>query len=275
MTAPTTAVIVSTYEAPAYLALVLEGLARQSLPPNEIFIADDGSGPETRELVEAWEGRMSSPLRHVWHPDQGFRKMRICNLAVHESTAERLIFLDGDSIPHRDWVADHARAHHRAPVLCGRRVKLGPGLTARVDASMVASGRLERLFGPLLSSALHGDTKRWGLGIRLPSLVVRVLHPRSRKLMGVNFSVSRSAFFHVNGYANDAPVRREDRELELRLRRSGFQLAPLLNRAIVYHLHHAMKAASPEEENRLRRLEAEVSLQSADGLEQIVADRAR
>jgi len=259
-------VVVTTYNDPSRLALVLEGLARQSVPPLEILVADDGSRPETGELVRSWKTRMPVPLVHVWHEDRGYRKTRICNLATLESSGERLVFLDGDSVPHSRWVEDHALAHARADVLCGRRVKLGPMLTSRLDAAMVRGGRLECLLGPVLASALRGDTERWSLGLRIPAPLARILHPRPRRLMGVNFSISRRAFELVNGYDNEWSERREDRELELRLLRAGVSFASLLNRAIVYHLHHRVTVESDE---LLDGCRSATHVRCASGLDQL------
>jgi glycosyltransferase involved in cell wall biosynthesis len=263
------AVIVSTYEAPHALELVLAGLARQSLTPGQVVVADDGSGPDTAAVIARWSARLSCPLLHVWQPDEGFRKMRICNEAVRQTRAERVIFLDGDAVPHRHFVADHLADHRRADVLCGRRVRLGPQLSARVDTDMVLDGVLERWFGPTLLSALRGETRRFTLGLRLPRLLARIFHPRPRKLMGVNFSITRRVFEAVNGYAHDAPARREDRELELRLLLHGTRFAALLNRAVVYHLHHPENAPAPDAEPRLCRVAAQGRSRCADGLAQL------
>ncbi|MEO0652226.1 MAG: galactosyltransferase-related protein, partial [Planctomycetota bacterium] len=109
------------------------------------------------------------------------------------------------------------------------------------------AGRLDRPLRALLASRLAGDTQRLGLGVRLPRGVARLLHPRPRKLMGVNYSLPRAAFFAVNGYDEQWTVYgREDLDLELRLKRAGVPFAPLLNRAIVFHLHHAERERSPE-----------------------------
>jgi len=266
---PSSSVIVTTYNDPDKLALVLAGLARQRVQPGEIVIADDGSTFDTERLVESWRGRMPAPLTHVWQADRGFRKMRVCNLAVLHSRGERLLFLDGDAVPHYLWVEDHLVDAHRADVLCGRRVKLGPAATARVDAACVRDGELERPTGPLLASALRGGTKRYALGIRLWPPLAHALHPRPRKLMGVNFSVSRRAFEAVNGYNHDAPAKREDRELELRLLRSGARFAALLNRAIVYHLHHPHAPASAGDEQHMTELECGSDIICRNGLRQV------
>ncbi|MHC4549297.1 MAG: glycosyltransferase [Planctomycetota bacterium] len=241
-------VILTTYNAPRELELVLCGLSRQTRPPDEILIADDGSTEETAALLVAWHRRLPE-LVHMRQDDRGYRKSRIVNKAVHRSTGEHLAFLDGDAIPHARWTEDHLRAANPNRVLCGRRVKLGPGVSTRLAPGEVLSGRLESWTGPVLRSCLKGETRRFLLGVRLPPPLARLLHPRARKLMGVNFSLPRRAFEAVNGYDEswDIPWR-EDRDLELRLLRAGVVCHPLLNRAVVYHVHHDVRPFSAASE---------------------------
>lgn len=261
------AVIVTTYQDPRGLGLCLEGLARQTVMPQEIAIADDGSGPETRDLVAQWRGRLPCPVHHVWHPDEGNRKGEISNKAVIRTTAKELLFLDGDSIPHSRWVADHLQASLDGEVRCGRRVKLGPTFSPRVNAHMVAEGQLESLVGPVLHSALRGDTQRFLLGVRLPAGLARAIHRRPRKLMGVNFGVSRAAFEGINGYDMEWNFRRQDRDIDLRLGRGGFKFIPLLNRAVVYHLFHGETPFSEAVEARLEEEMQSSRVRCAVGLD--------
>ena len=248
-------VFVTTYNAPRELDLVLCGLARQTVAPDEILVADDGSTDETKGVVEAWRERLAAPVQHVWQPDDGFRKEAIANEAVRHSQGDHLVFLDGDSIPHRCWLADHAQAADGHRVLCGRRVKLGPEISGRVTREWVSDGRLEALFGPVLLDRFRNGTRRVFLGVRLPQIVARCLHPRARKLMGVNFSLPRAAFLEVNGYDEEIEMKgREDLDLGLRLKRAGRAFYPLLNRAVVYHLHHREREVNDE---RMRTWRAE------------------
>ncbi|MBZ5638680.1 MAG: glycosyltransferase [Acidobacteriia bacterium] len=260
-------VVITTYNAPRELDLVLEGVSRQSAPPTEVLVADDGSADETRGVVAGWAGRLAVPLHHVWQDDLGRRKCRIVNEAVRRSTGDILVFLDGDSIPHRHWLADHGRSARPGRVLCGRRVRLGPGISARIKSGALPVGRLELPFGAVARSALVGETHRALLGIRLPVPLARLFHPRSRKLMGVNFSVSREAYERVNGYdeAYDS-YGFEDYDLEIRLRRAGYDLYPLLNRAVVYHLHHPMSAFTDDSRKRLLALAASSRIRCEQGL---------
>ena len=44
--------LVSTYNSPEYLALSLKSVLMQSRMPDEVVIADDGSGDETKEVID-------------------------------------------------------------------------------------------------------------------------------------------------------------------------------------------------------------------------------
>ena len=153
-------VIVATYNDPRGLDLALCGLSRQNRTPGEVLIADDGSSEETSDLISSWRQGLACKLLHVWQIDRGYRKSRIVNEAVRRSRGGHLIFLDGDSIPHSAWVSDHMLAADERHVLCGRRVKLGPCLSRQLTRKQVMDGELETLTGPILKSALSGETKR-------------------------------------------------------------------------------------------------------------------
>ena len=238
-------VFVVTYNAPEQLDLILCGLNRQTRPADEVWIADDGSTDDTRRMIESYKSGFVSKLEHAWQKDNGRRKARIVNEAVRRSSGDHLLFLDGDTIPHSRWVEDHAMAADGQHVLCGRRVKLGPEISERIDREWIEAGRLERWFGPVSASALRGDTERLLLGFRLPRALARIVHPRARRLMGVNYSLPRAVFERVNGY-NEEINRREDFELECRLKRAkDIPFFPLLNRAVAYHLWHKPIATKP------------------------------
>jgi len=232
--------IVSTYNNTRALDLVLCALARQSRAPEEIWIADDGSTEETAALVRSYEQQFDGRLHHIWQSDVGHsRRARIGNEAVRRSTGDHLIFLDGDSVPHSHWIEDHMVGARKNTVLCGRRVKLGPELSAAITRDWIENGWLKS-WKFLRQGRKSKQLERWLLGIRLPALVPKLMYLRARKLMGVNFSMPRELFEALNGWEEDNPTgRRDDAELELRIKRSRIKRFPLLHRALVYHLDHA------------------------------------
>jgi len=257
---PRISVIVATYNNPRSLEFIFCALAQQTLMPDEIIVADDGSCPATAEVIDAWRPRLDARVEHVWHVDRGFRKSRICNEAVRRSTGDHLVFLDGDTVPHHRFVEDHVVAARPNRISCGRRVKLSEALSAEVELDWVETRRLESLVGPILWSSIAQKTTRYFLAIRLPALAARIVRPRARRLMGVNFSLAREAFERVNGYDQEPGVHaRIDRDLELRLRACGFQFYPLLQRAIAFHLYHPERPGIRDEKTRTWLAEKESS----------------
>ncbi len=63
----------------------------QSELPDEVIIADDGSGSETRELIESFQEKFPVPLMHVWHEDKGFRKLLFL-IRPSNKLRERILF---------------------------------------------------------------------------------------------------------------------------------------------------------------------------------------
>ena len=73
---PRVSLVVSTFNKPASLAKVLAGLQLQVRQPDETLFADDGSDNSTRQLIEGFTAGSRSPVKHVWHEHNGFRKTR-------------------------------------------------------------------------------------------------------------------------------------------------------------------------------------------------------
>jgi glycosyltransferase involved in cell wall biosynthesis len=67
-------VIFTTYNQPKWLEKALWGYEYQSHTDFEIIIADDGSGPETRKVIEQAQKNHPIDIKHIWHPDEGYQK---------------------------------------------------------------------------------------------------------------------------------------------------------------------------------------------------------
>ena len=103
------ALIINTAEQPEYLQRVLRAVAAQSSLPEEVILADDGSGDDTREVFAKWNAGSNLCREHVWQKKEGFRRARILNLAIAQARGEYIVFLDGDTVPHPEFIADHRR----------------------------------------------------------------------------------------------------------------------------------------------------------------------
>jgi len=131
------ALVIITYERPDALAAVLATVSRQTLAPAEIVIADDGSGPSTRKVVDDFIARTSVPTRVVSQPHSGFRVTRLRNLAIAATATEYLVFIDGDMLLHPEFIADHARICRRGFYTQGVRTHADAALTERLIADRV------------------------------------------------------------------------------------------------------------------------------------------
>jgi cellulose synthase/poly-beta-1,6-N-acetylglucosamine synthase-like glycosyltransferase len=120
----TTDVIISTYNWPEALDKTLIGMSLQTDSNFNIIIADDGSGSNTRRLIQGFKQKYGVPITHCWQEDKGFRRAMILNKAVKTSKAQQLIFTDQDSIPHPQLVECHRRQYAENTIIAGGYMKL-------------------------------------------------------------------------------------------------------------------------------------------------------
>lgn len=235
-------VIVSTYNQPAFLELVVASLARQSCPDFEVVVADDGSGDDTRRLVESLTFRASFPILHVWQEDDGFRKPAILNRAVSAATTDYLIFNDGDCLAHRHFVRGHLELARQGAYLIGRTPRLGRALTERITVRAVEQGRAQRVNLANVVDYLRGRTTKLEFGVYVGNELLFRLVQKTKKVLelwGGNFSCWKSDYVRVNGFNEE--IRgwgKEDDELGVRLKNSGLVPISAANRAVNFHLWH-------------------------------------
>ncbi|MCZ7658454.1 MAG: glycosyltransferase family 2 protein [Xanthobacteraceae bacterium] len=231
-------IIVATYNRPDALDAVLRGLSRQGDRGFEIVVADDGSGPATRQVAESWETRAGVPVRHVWHEDRGFRLAEIRNRAIAASRGEVCVFLDGDSIPRPGFVAAHRRLAEPGWFVAGNRVLLSQGLTERVLREG-ATPELWRL-GDWIAARRAGDVNRLGPVLTLPLGPLRRLRARAWEgARGGNLAIRRADLLRVDGFdAEFSGWGLEDSDVIVRLLRSGTRRKDGWFATGVVHLWH-------------------------------------
>jgi len=241
-------VIVSTYNRPAALERVLDGLAAQSPPPFEVIVADDGSGPATTALLAAREDPF--PLRHVWQPDNGFRLARVRNLAILRSTGDWLHFLDGDCVPRAGFVGRIARLGEPGVALAGDRILLSRELTERIERERLAIHAWP--VGRWLRERRRGGINRLLPLAHWPFVAGRGRRRRDwRLLRGANFGLARGDLFAVNGFEESfSGWGLEDSEFAVRLINQGIALRSARLALGVLHLWHAEQPRGALERNR-------------------------
>ena len=257
MMLPAASVIVSSYNQPAWLAKVLAGYAVQTSKEFEVVVADDGSRDDTRALLDALRPTLPYALRHVWHPDDGFRKCVIMNRAIEAATADYLVFSDGDCIPRADFVATHLARREQGRFLSGGYFKLPRPVSDAITADDIASGRA---FDPdwLVARGTPRDHKLWKLSARGAAAEwLNALTPARASWNGHNASGWRRDIEAVNGFDERMQYGGEDRELGERLEHAGIRGKRVRYQAIVIHLDHDRGYVKPEMIERNRAIRAE------------------
>lgn len=229
----TSSLIIATYNWPQALALCLKSVSAQTKKPDEIIIADDGSGHETKKAIEDFKRTLSIPVKHIWHEDDGFRKSVIINKAVAASNADYILHIDGDVVLHNDFVRDHLNAARAQRFIGGSRVILDETLTNNVLSEMQLPTSI------LLNKHVHNKLN----AVRLPvvsSLLSNFISPKKiENIRGCNMSFWRKDFIVVNGYNEDyIGWGREDSDLVVRFFIFGLKRTYFKLKGIVYHLHH-------------------------------------
>jgi glycosyltransferase involved in cell wall biosynthesis len=227
------ALVITTYERPDALAAVLESVGRQRVAPHEVIVADDGSGPATRELVQGFAALSTTPVRFVSQPHAGFRLTRLRNLAIAATLLDYLLFVDGDMLLHPEFIADHARIARRGRFTQGVRVRADAALTRALIDDATQPMRL-------WSRGLGGLRRAYLLHSPALGAATRTFANGFIAIKGCNQGYWRDDLVRVNGF-NEAiegwgP---EDKELAARLRHAGVRRQTLLFGGIACHLHHA------------------------------------
>ena len=261
--------LVSAANPPATLALTCAALERQSWPELEIFFCEDGAESEVAQVVAAFQSRARFSVRHFTQEGGRFRKGRVMNAGAREASGEVLVFLDGDCVPHRDYVADHMRATREGRYLAGRRVELGPMLSRGLTPQKVRAGYFDFPRPSLVWSALRGDSENLQRTVRVPwPWARRILKMASVvDLKGCNYSVLRSDFAAINGYDESYEgYGREDTDVEIRLQNHGLKIHSMKGLALQFHVWHPRREFTPSNDARLEELRRSRRVRCEQGL---------
>lgn len=244
-------VIVSTYNNPTALEKSFWGWRQQSDPDFDVLIADDGSGAETRQLVERIRTSMPGRVQHVWHEDNGFRKSKILNEAIRSAQGEYLIFTDGDCIPRDDFVSAHRRYCRPHYFLSGGShidapERVHQALTEQEVASQCA-------FDPawLISRGMPRKYRRRLTRDRQLACLFDLLTPRPGVFTGANASAWKSDILAINGFDSSSTYGSDDKEIGARLTNNGVKSRQLKHSLVCLHQSHP-RPYSPEQIHRNR-----------------------
>jgi glycosyltransferase involved in cell wall biosynthesis len=235
--------IISTYNSPKYLALALNSVLMQTRMPDEVIVADDGSGEETRMLIAKFQKQFKVPLIHVWQPDEGFRVCRIRNKAINTAAGDYIIQIDGDIIMHPHFIEDHEKNAKPGYFAAGCRTFL----SEEYSKVILESGEIDI---PMILHNCMDTSNARRIPILTPFFKYRRLHNKTT-IRGCNMAYWKKDALSVNGYNEDFEGwGSEDCDFSIRLSNSGLKKLWLKFTAIAIHIYHTENSRDNEISNR-------------------------
>lgn len=241
-------VIVSTYNNPVALDLSLQALFCQAAHDFSVCVADDGSGSATQAVIDEWRGRFgTSRLRHLWHPDRGFQKNLILNKAIQSSTAQYLIFIDGDCLACPTHVQRHLELRAPSRFVSGSIIRMPWAVNPLLSRQLIES---REIFSYQWLKA-HQCIDRIGTFLKtaiLPAGVsnfLEIISPVQKVWNGCNSSGWRSDLLRVNGFDETMLYGSEDVEMGVRLNNASVEGRHIRYTAPLLHVEHSRGYADP------------------------------
>lgn len=243
---PKISVIISTYNAEAWLEKVLWGFNWQTYRDFEVVIADDGSGPATRQLIERMEPEVFYPIKHVWQQDEGFQKSRILNKAVLACEADYIIMTDGDCIPREDFVQVHYINKEKGYFISGGYYMLPMNISLMITRGDIEKQRCFDIHW-LKEKGIPKTFKNNKLTARgIVASLLNTFTPTNASWNGHNSSGWKKDILNVNGFDERMQYGGQDRELGERLFNFGIKSKQLRYSAVCVHLDHKRGYKTPE-----------------------------
>lgn len=200
-------VAVPTYRRPDLLAKCLASLADQDLERTEyeVIVVDDGSGPETLEVLKAAAVGWPEMRWISMSSNRGPAAAR--NRAIAEASGRIVLFMDDDIVAPPSLVRTHLEMHKRGDELLGvvGLVRWHPRLVLTPFMRWLDTTDVQFAFGSGLREGL--------------------VDPPWRAFYTCNLSVPRQLLVDVGGFDERFPYPAyEDAELAARLAERGFHL---------------------------------------------------
>jgi len=212
--------------------MVMDSLLNQTVLPDEVIIADDGSGEDTTQMVRRFSKTYPFPVLYVWHEDRGFRAAKIRNEAIIHSSGDYIILLDGDCVVNRHFISDHILLSETGCFIQGKR------MLVKKNSVLMFSHRQANSFLSLIILSLRGELSNIHHLFHL-RLYPAIKSTQLKNIKSCNMSFFKSDIVAVNGFNEDfVGWGNEDSELVCRLFKYGLIKKVHQFMAVCFHLWH-------------------------------------
>ena len=220
--------LITTFNWPEALDLVLQSVSKQTVLPTQVVIADDGSQTDTGCVISRYKEHLQIDM--TWQPDRDFRAARARNLALLRAKYDYVIFIDGDCLLPPTFVRNHLTLAEPGKIVAGNRSLLSKHESdlllhreRRIDTEHLFSNYKYRAipFGPL-----------------------RDLDPYSwEKLRSCNFGAHTTDIINIGGFDESyIGWGREDSDFVARMLKAGITIRSGRFATCVAHLYHKERA---------------------------------
>ncbi len=224
--------IITTYNWPEALFLVLKSVKNQFKMPYEIIVADDGSNRKTASLIKKFSKEFKLEIIHSWQEDKGFRAAMSRNKAIAKAKGDYIIMIDGDMILHRNFIKDHICFAKKNSFVQGMRAKLSEQKSNEI---MKTKDIHFKKFDKGLKSKRYGIHNKLLASIFSGTCYIYKLN----MLQTCNMAFYRNDALKINGFNEDfIGWGREDSEFGARMLHSNIIRRDLRFAAVAYHIHH-------------------------------------
>lgn len=235
-----TSLIITTYNWKEALKAVLESVKRQTVLPDEVIVADDGSREDTKAMIDQMREDFPVPLLHSWHEDNGFQLSMSRNRAIAKASGEYLIMIDGDMVLSQTFIESHKNVAKPNWFVQGGRVLTDETCSREImEHGMVPSifskgirNRKNCITNPLLSKLFSRERNN------------------DKATRGCNMAFWKQDVLDVNGFNQDfVGWGREDSEFVHRMLNAGKSRLYLKFAGVGYHLYHVENSRGSLPEN--------------------------
>lgn len=249
MTQPSISIVISTYNWPEALSVVLHALNQNNEDNIEVIIADDGSSEQTLNTLKVLPQQLNFPLHLIRQDDKGFRVGRIRNKAIQKAKNDYVIFLDQDTVPRADFIKQHRLLAEIGYFVSGSRIFLNDELTQSILKNQTDLTR--RSFFWYLRARINKQCNRCLPMLRL-TLPPFLRKTKINKWKGTKnlLGIWRKDLLAINGY-DEAFIGwgYEDSDLVCRLLANGIKRKEGKFATEVMHLHHPIVSRKQADSN--------------------------